>query len=97
MGYRVISAANGKEAVNVFTARHQEIDVVVMDMRMPEMDGHEAFIRMKEIDPACKVIIASGFANMGKDDEEWVNALAGFLRKPYRVCELNKLIIDVLG
>jgi hypothetical protein len=34
---------------------------------------------------------------MGKDDEEWVNALAGFLRKPYRVCELNKLIIDVLG
>jgi len=97
MGYRVISAANGKEAVNVFTARHQEIDVVVMDMRMPEMDGHEAFIRMKEIDPACKVIIVSGFANMDGGDTKWTQELAGFLRKPYRVCELNKLIIDVLG
>ncbi|MGX9365158.1 PAS domain S-box protein [Desulfoplanes sp. PS50] len=96
MGYRVICAANGKEAVDVFAARHQEIDVVVMDMRMPEMDGHEAFTRMKEVDPACRVIIASGFANMEDGDTKWIRELAGFLRKPYRISELNRLVKRVL-
>jgi PAS domain S-box-containing protein len=96
MGYRVICAANGREAVDVFAARHQEIDVVVMDMRMPEMDGHEAFTRMKEVDPACRVIIASGFANMGDGDTKWICELAGFLRKPYRISELSRLVTRVL-
>ena len=97
LGYTVISASNGRQAVDVFSSRHGEIDVVVMDMRMPEMDGREAFIRMQEIDPHCRVIIASGFSDTKSHNESWSNDLAGFLRKPYRIFQLARLVDKVIG
>ncbi|WP_462324540.1 PAS domain S-box protein [Desulfoplanes sp.] len=96
MGYSVVCASDGRQAVEVFRANHREIDVVVMDMRMPEMDGLEALERMKEIDPDCRVIIVSGFTNNGTLEESHHNGVAGFLRKPYRISELSALMAKVL-
>lgn len=97
MGYQVLLAENGQEAVEIFQNQHAEIDLVIMDMIMPEMNGREAFIKMCEIDKNCKVIISSGFAKNESLDELRESGLAGFIRKPYRDFELSQLLTTVLS
>ncbi len=63
---------------------------------MPEMNGHEAFFKIKEIDKNCKIIIASGFTKHENLEELKKSGLNGFLRKPYRNSELSQLLAKVL-
>jgi len=92
LGYEVILAENGREAVELFREQYSEIDLVIMDMVMPEMDGREAFGRMQEIDPNCKVVISSGFFENEKIEKLRQEGLAGFLHKPFRDYELSQLL-----
>ena len=96
LGYKVLEAQNGQEAVNIFQKKYREIDIVVMDMMMPEMNGNEALKKMKEIDQNCKVIISSGYTNSKTIDESKESGVAGFLHKPYKIFELNQLIAKIL-
>ena len=96
MGYSVITASNGLEALELFEKRHKDIDLVIMDMIMPQMNGRETFIKMKEIDGNAKIIIASGFTKDESLDELITAGLIGILNKPYRDYELSKLIKDAL-
>jgi len=68
MGFKVLVAGTGKEALDIFQENHDSIDLVIMDMIMPEINGREAFFGMKKINPDCKIIISSG------EDEVLVNA-----------------------
>jgi len=97
MGYKVLLAENGEEAVDVFTNNYSEIDLVLMDMIMPLMNGREAFEKMRNIDNKCKVIISSGFTKDENLEELRQEGLAGFIRKPYRDYELSKLLDNVLN
>jgi len=97
MGYRVILATNGLEGVSTFSEAKDEIDLIILDMIMPVMGGRETFTKLREIDPAIPVIIASGFAK-----EEDLTALKkdgviGFLNKPFRRAELAELISTVVS
>ncbi len=97
MGFSVTLASNGREVVELFKERHALIDLVIMDMLMPEMNGSDAFFKMKEIDGACKVIISSGFTkdeNIRKMKEA---GLAGFIQKPFMYGELSRLLRDILA
>ena len=97
MGYDVLLAGNGIEAVDIFKEKFAEIDLVVMDMIMPEMNGREAFYKMKEIDPNCKIIISSGFTkddNLKKLKED---GLLGFIQKPFKEYEMSKLISKLIS
>jgi len=96
MGYKVMLAKNGLEAIQIFQENNDEIDVVVMDMIMPEMNGREAFLKMKEININCKVIISSGFTKFESPEELEKLGLAGFLQKPFRYFELSKLLAKIL-
>lgn len=96
MGYTVAVASNGKEAVKIFEKEHEKIDLVFMDMLMPEMNGSEAFIEMKKIDNHCKVVIASGYSKNEKFDELKEQGLLGFIQKPYRGVDINRLINSIL-
>lgn len=97
MGYKINLAKNGTEAVAMFAANYSEIDFVIMDMIMPEMNGSEAFYKMKEIDNDCIVIISSGFLKDENLNELKDAGLAGFIQKPFRDYELSKLLSRVLG
>ena len=96
MGYQVVLAENGLEAVDIFQNQHAEIDLVIMDMVMPEMNGREAFFKIRKIDENCKVIIASGFTKNEDLDEMRKSGLAGFLNKPFTNSELSQLVSKVL-
>jgi len=97
MEYKVLLAKDGSEAVKVFKEKHSEIDLVIMDMIMPEMNGSEAFYKMKEIDENCKVIISSGFTKDENLNELKKAGLLGFIQKPFRDYELSKLIAKVMN
>jgi CheY-like chemotaxis protein len=97
MGYDVLTAENGKEGLEIFREKHTHIDAITMDMIMPEMDGHEAFLKMKEIDNRCKIIISSGFSKNESLIELRKAGLAGFIRKPFRDFELSNLLAKILG
>lgn len=97
MGYNVILAVNGMEAIEQFKQHQQDIIAVLMDMVMPGMNGREAYFKIREIDPDCRVIIASGFTkneNIARLKEEGLN---GFIQKPFKRDELHQLLIDILA
>ncbi|MCP4547516.1 MAG: response regulator [bacterium] len=96
LGYTVIQAENGREAMEIFQARHEEIDLVMLDMIMPEMNGHETFLAMRNIDKNCKVIISSGFTEDADLDQLMSLGLSGFISKPYRKIELSHLLKTAL-
>jgi PAS domain S-box-containing protein len=97
LGYQVLTAGNGLEAVKTFAERRGEIAVVILDMIMPGMGGEETFHRMKEIDPSARILISSGYAVEGKPQGLLSAGAAGFLQKPYRVATLAATLRRILG
>lgn len=97
MGYRVILAENGEEAIEIFEKQNSGIDLVIMDMIMPKMNGAETFYKMKEIDSSCRVIISSGFTKDENLQELKNEGLVGFIQKPFMDYELSKLLVDVFN
>ena len=97
LGYNVLTAENGADGVALYSQHKDHINMVLLDMIMPVMDGKEAFRKMKEINPDVCVVLASGFAK--NDDRKTMTAqgLRGFIKKPYSFAELSKMIADILA
>ncbi len=97
LGYTVLLAENGERGVKRYSQEAENIDLVILDMIMPVMDGREAFDRILTINPDAKIIISSGYAqNMNMTSRDSRRA-AGFLTKPFNQFELSKLIATVLS
>jgi two-component system cell cycle sensor histidine kinase/response regulator CckA len=96
MGYRVLTARNGKEAVEVYRKNQDEIDIVLLDMVMPNMGGGAAYDRMKEINPHIKVLLSSGFSIDGEATEILERGCDGFIQKPFRMKQLSLKIREIL-
>jgi len=94
MGYTVMLAENGQQAIQLFKTHHKKIDYVISDMIMPEMNGRETFFKMKEIDDNCKVIISSGFSKEDDTKELQEAGLVGFIQKPFSYYKLNQLLLQ---
>lgn len=95
LGYKVLLAMDGLESVGIYSKKHSEIDIVLLDMIMPKMNGSEAFYKMKEINENCKVIISSGFTRDENIEELIKNGMAGFINKPYTISDISTLLNDV--
>jgi PAS domain S-box-containing protein len=94
-GWQVLEAADGQQAVEIFLQNQKTIDVVLLDLTMPVLSGHETFRRLREIDPQVKVIFASGYAEEQLEETER-QAMAGFIKKPYRPQEVVRIVKAVL-
>jgi PAS domain S-box-containing protein len=95
-GYRVIAVEDGVEAVEVFKAHADDIDLVVLDMVMPKMGGRETFLKLREISPAVKVILSTGYSQVGRAQEILDEGVRGFIQKPYRINTLLSTVRNVL-
>ncbi len=96
-GYKIIIATNGKEAIDIFQARNNEISLVLLDLILPEKTGRDCLIEMVTIDPSVKVLIASGYSMEGALKEEITPLVKGFVRKPFVITDLISAVQCELG
>ena len=96
LGYSVLLAENGLDAVEIYRSNPEEIDLVLLDMIMPKAGGHETFLKLKKIDPNVKVLLSSGFVNESAVEDLLAQGACGFLPKPHRLPVVAKAIRDVL-
>jgi len=96
IGYKVLTANDGKEAVKVYKNNRDTIDVVLLDMVMPNMGGGKTYDRLKEINPNIKVVLSSGYAIDGEATKILERGCNGFIQKPFNVSELSQKLGKIL-
>ena len=95
LGYSVMCACNGQEAVEIFASHSQHIDIVVLDMIMPVMGGRETFFKLREIDSDIPVLIASGFTEEDNIKDILSKGAIGFIGKPFDLQSLSQALPPV--
>lgn len=95
-GYRALVAGTGEKALEILSAQRKDIDLVIMDLIMPGMGGLKCLGEILKIDPAARVIIASGYAAGTTRNDLMAKGAAGFIEKPYRLQDLLGTIRSVL-
>jgi two-component system, cell cycle sensor histidine kinase and response regulator CckA len=89
LGFQVVEAADGEEALRLFEKQADQIACVLLDLTMPRMDGVTAFQEMRRLCPEVKVILCSGYNEQDATQRFAAKGLAGFIQKPYRLEELR--------
>jgi PAS domain S-box-containing protein len=95
-GYAVITAADGREAVEVYAQRQKEIALVLCDMGLPKLDGYDVLKQLKHLNPHVKFILASGYIEPTQRAEILEFGAEDFIQKPYVPDEMLEKIRDVL-
>ncbi|MFV9646783.1 MAG: response regulator, partial [Desulfobacterales bacterium] len=85
MGYKILTANNGKEAIDIYKKNMDRIDIVILDMIMPDIGGSEIYDRLKEINPEIKVLLSSGYSINGQATEILNRGCNGFIQKPFSI------------
>ncbi len=96
LGYKVSVARSGWEAIEIYKEKRNEIDMVILDMIMPEMDGVGTFNALKSIDPRVKVILSSGYSVDARSTQMMEQGCYGFIQKPYSMNALSQKVKEVL-
>jgi PAS domain S-box-containing protein len=96
LGYQVIAASNGREAVETYRAAPSEIDLVILDMVMPEMGGRECFRTLKSINPAVRAVLSTGYGFTVATQEILDEGMVGFVQKPYQLRHLSEVVAVAL-
>jgi len=96
LGFDVLTASDGREAVDLYRKRAGEIDLVLLDLTMPHMDGGEAFGELRRINPDVRVILSSGYSRDDVAGRFAGKNLAGVLQKPYTLAKLTESLSAVI-
>jgi two-component system cell cycle sensor histidine kinase/response regulator CckA len=96
LGYKVLIANSGKEAIKIYKKFRKKIDIVIMDMIMPEMGGRELYDKLKQINPGIKVLLSSGYDINGLASKILSRGCNGFIQKPYKIKDLSQEIRKIL-
>ena len=97
LGYRVIAARSGQQALNVVKEKRANIDLVILDMIMPEMSGSETFNHIRQIDSEIKVLLSSGYSLDGQAVDILNRGCDGFIQKPFSLNNLSQKILELLN
>jgi two-component system CheB/CheR fusion protein len=96
LGFRVLEAADGRSGVEAFRAAANQIDVVLLDLTMPHMDGAQTFHELRKLRPSARVILMSGYDERQTMEGFAAQGLAGFLQKPFHYADLTETLRKVL-
>ena len=95
-GYKTVLAADGKQAVSLYRTAPDSIDVVLLDLTMPVMNGEDALRQMQTINPRVRVLLSSGYNEVEAVQRFAGKGLAGFIQKPYTASSLAEKVKEVL-
>jgi two-component system cell cycle sensor histidine kinase/response regulator CckA len=96
LGYRVMVAKSGKQAVELVRRNDHEIGLMILDLIMPGMDGGKTFDCIHDIQPSMPVILSSGYAMNDQTDAIMQRGCNGFIQKPFNIYELSERVRNVL-
>jgi two-component system cell cycle sensor histidine kinase/response regulator CckA len=96
LGYTVLAADSGREAIEIYKKHLNEISLVIIDMIMPDLNGGETYDELKKIDPDIKVLLASGYSLDGQAQNILNRGCKGFIQKPFNIKKLSHKIRAVL-
>jgi PAS domain S-box-containing protein len=96
LGYKAVTASDGIEAIDIYKKKKKKIDLILLDMVMPNLAGKETFRELKNINPDIKVVLISGFSQNGKAAEILNEGAMTFIQKPFKLYELSKILAGVL-
>jgi CheY-like chemotaxis protein len=96
LGFSVLVARNGQEAVDVCKDNPEEIDLVLLDMIMPGLEAGDTYDQLKAINPAIKVILSSGYSLDQKAGDIMDRGCNGFIQKPFNMKILEEKIGEIL-
>lgn len=96
-GIGVLTAVDGVSGIDLFRANQHKIDLVLLDLSMPGLNGADTFQELRKIDPTVKVVLSSGFDEAEATRQFVGQGLAGFLQKPYNMKNLVQKVEGYLG
>ena len=91
-----VEAKSGKEAISAYRKNKDSIDMVILDMVMPEMGGGDVYDHLKEVNPDIKVLLSSGYSINGQANNILSRGCNGFIQKPFNIKCLSQEIRAVL-
>lgn len=97
LGFDVLTAADGEEAIKVFDEHCMDIRIVLLDLTMPRMDGEETFRELKKRRPNIRVVVASGYTEEQVSERFKELGPVGFIRKPFQLKDLANKLEEVLA
>ena len=96
IGYNVIPASGGKEGIGIYKKNTKNIDMIILDMIMPDMGGERTYNLLKEINADIKVLLSSGYSIKGQASEILEKGCDGFIQKPFNIRKLSQAIREIL-
>ncbi|MGB2688755.1 MAG: PAS domain S-box protein [Desulfobacterales bacterium] len=96
LGYEVLSVKSGIEAIEIYRTNQKKIDMVILDMVMPKMGGGDTYEKLRDIDPAVKVLLSSGYSIDGQASKILSRGCDGFIQKPFDIKSLSFEIRKIL-
>lgn len=97
LGYEVLIAGSGREAIEIYKENKDKVDLVILDMIMPDLGGGETYDILKGLNPEIKALLSSGYAINGKASEILERGCDGFMQKPFGIEDLSKKLRMILG
>ena len=97
IGFNILKAGNSAEACRLYEDKKEHIDIVVLDMIMPDENGANTYKRLKKMNPDIRVLVSSGLERDGNIDEILNDGQNGFIRKPFKFEEFTNNIDAMLS
>lgn len=97
LGYTVLSANNGKDAIDIYEKEQANVDLVILDMILPGMTGSKIYDSLKQINSQVKVLLSSGYSESGEASGLLAKTCGGFIQKPFKMAELSQKIREVVA
>jgi two-component system, cell cycle sensor histidine kinase and response regulator CckA len=96
LGYKVLTAKSGQKAIEIYKTNQKKIDMIILDMVMPEMDGGDTYDKLRDVNPDIKVLLSSGYSNDGQASKILSRGCDGFIQKPFKIKTLSLEIRKIL-